>query len=222
MTIKETREAPWYGPWTIALDLLFLDLQLPRHTFCAIVPQLPIIRRYDPIAYDDDLAAVAALNLGVETHHIVSDQVDNALDRPLGGQSYPVTPRTRSIPPSNDSGYILRAFQCFCDKLLIRPLGNEPSTPTRKVPVPQPFDSVNSSPIEIDHAPPAGRGSIRSTRVPDFSALIHLFDQSEINKSYLLLIVENKPFSDDPESVIIQTIEQVLEQAQRALGLISS
>ncbi|KAF8900677.1 hypothetical protein CPB84DRAFT_1747345 [Gymnopilus junonius] len=150
-----------------------------------------------------DLAAVAAQNLGFETRHVVSDGVYNALDRPSGSESYPVTPRARNTPSLNDSGY-----------------KNEPSTPTRKAPVPQPFDSGNRSTIEIGHTPPPGRGSIRSTRVPDFSALIHLFDKATIMKSYLLLIVENKPTSDDPERDMADALEQVLEQAQHAFGLI--
>jgi len=68
--IVDTHEATWYGPWAIAFDIIFMDLDL-NNAVCLTAPQLPVIRGYDP-AMNDDIKAAG----GYEGKSTIDDAVD--------------------------------------------------------------------------------------------------------------------------------------------------
>ncbi|KAF8875048.1 hypothetical protein BD779DRAFT_1678428 [Infundibulicybe gibba] len=51
---NEHKEAAWYGPWTIVLDLLFMDTHIMPNGVCYPIPQMSVSFNYDPTQYDED------------------------------------------------------------------------------------------------------------------------------------------------------------------------
>ncbi|KDR79364.1 hypothetical protein GALMADRAFT_154280 [Galerina marginata CBS 339.88] len=200
IAINDTREASWYGPWAIALDILFTSKALPQNVYYVTTPQLPVVRGYDPVA---------------EEENEDTDNIDDAADEEAGGSPYPAFHGPESPGPmrtfSSSESYPEEG-----DAHMIT--DTRPSTPDAQIFVPaQPPSTRRTYSFSSDTQPNKKKGKTRSTRVPDFSTYLHFQEFVTKLRSYLVLIVEIKPKRGKVISPgIYSTIPQVTEQARHA------
>jgi hypothetical protein len=50
---KDSREAPWYGPWNIVLNDLFQDFG-PSRFFTVTYPQFSLVKDFDAVNSDEE------------------------------------------------------------------------------------------------------------------------------------------------------------------------
>ncbi|KAI0063510.1 hypothetical protein BV25DRAFT_1824048 [Artomyces pyxidatus] len=218
---NETREAPWYGPWTIVLKEKIFKGMYTGHALSSTYPQYSLVRTFDVYRPEDDDASDTDSDEGGPHPRRRGDVI--------GDQ--PVTPMI-----TDDEDQAEKVTQTAFGRIAQTP---SPETPSITRPrggravTPSPPKSSKYFDQMLIVTPPNIRKAEKehkkksSTRIPDFVQILHQLDRRngremdppEGLKSRVILLVEVKPTAYFPaDSVFVAAFTQTKEQARHAFA----
>ncbi|KAF8055002.1 hypothetical protein FPV67DRAFT_1681023 [Lyophyllum atratum] len=197
------REAPWYGVWCWVLENVIFDRDFCRELTggrtrtTRVYPQFPLTRDID-VNEDEDSYEVS-----------VNDQSSGATNQDLAPSTPTPYSRSRSAPSPEDRANRTNQHSLvgYSPTMLVTPS----PPPTHRNAQPEQISPQAQS--SIASSPPRRFKTKRSTRIPDFTELLHEYKSGNLQK-HILLLVENKAKPIESEVAEPFRFNEVLEQTE--------
>ncbi|KAG6833714.1 hypothetical protein H0H93_013005 [Arthromyces matolae] len=234
--VSDGREASWYGPWALALQIMFMDFRA-RNVTCYTAAQMPVVRGYDPAVHDEIGQTVGnEQDLDTDPFLVVLDPEAGAESTVIDMSAWstmevPNTPEgpiwtERDAYPDDRMAIMLTGKNILSDSNgFVNDFGTpdtapaSPITPEQILRPPQPPNTQRTPSLTLSNKPSSIPKNIRSTRVPDFSQILKFFniELTRLLCTRLLVIIEIKPPNKaGVDAGIRKATDQVIDQARHA------